>query len=248
MIPMQHFDVADHSRGAEFAALSRVVPHRLPSRKFNRSNLGMSPHIQALESRTLFSAVPVAIFTDVGALQSDAGALKADLRQQVPVLMADARSLVKDLHALPPTAQNRGILGKLRSDEMKGIARLRADAGTMLHTGPAKIGRAITDGMNLAAHPTDARAQARLSADLTALQSMDTALSAEFLSDAQNAASTLGADLTALSAANPSATTLEGDVAKTSTDMTGLLTSLQSHFQSTQGDFQHLMTDLNSMM
>jgi len=208
----------------------------------------MNHHVQALESRRLLSAVPVAIFSDISTLQRDAAAFKAGLTQAVPVLMADAKVIGGDLHSLPPSAQNRALVAKVRSDTARAVATLKADAGMMFRVGGPKIGKAVTDALHLASHPTDTTAHAHLAADIATLQSLDASLSSKFLTDAQNASTLIGADLSALAAANPSSTKLQADVSKTQGDMTTLLAALQSHFQPVQGDFQQLLSDLGAML
>jgi hypothetical protein len=205
-------------------------------------------HVQALESRTLLSTVPVALFSDISALQTDAAAFKAGLGQAVPTLMADAKAIGTDLHSLPPSAQNRTLVAALRRDEAKSVATLNSDAALMFRAGGPKIGRAITDAMRLAAHPTDPAAHARLAADVATLQALDTALSSKFLSDGQTAATRVGGDLTGVAAANPASTMLQTDVTKTQGDMATLLGAVQTHFQSIQGDFQNLVNNLSAML
>jgi hypothetical protein len=204
-------------------------------------------HVQALESRRLFAAVPVAIFSDITALQSDAGAFKATLTQGLVGLMGDARSLLQDFRQLPPTAQNRTLVAKLRTDAAKALVTAKVDGVAEFKVGAAKVAVTVADAVRLSMHPS-AAARARLASDLPALQNLEMSLASKFASDASGIPATLSADLNAIASANPSATTLQNDITKAETDMGALVAKLQTNFQSTQGDFQHLMSDLKGML
>lgn len=209
----------------------------------------MSRHVQALECRTLFAAtIPVAVLGDLVQLRADSLALKASLMHQVPVLHVDGQSLAKDLKGLPNSAQNRPLLGKLRVDEAHSFATLGADVTAMFKLGHGVVGKLVVDAMRFAAHPTDAALRAKLAADVTVIQGAATGLATKFLSDLESCQTTLVGDLNALSAANPGNAALGADVAKAKTDSTGLVSTVQSSFQTIQGDFQKMLADMQASM
>lgn len=205
----------------------------------------MKQFIEALESRKLLSAtLPVAVLGDVMKLVVDAHATKVDFQQHVPAFRADMQALGKDLHGLPDSGSNHSLLGKLRGDEGHALAKIRADLGSLFNVGGASVRRALADGMRVFLHPNDAMAKAKLSADVTALQAAATAMFMKLGTDVMASGSAITADLSALTAANPTDTTLAKDVQTTETDGGKLVTAVSSDLQAVNADFTKLFTDL----
>jgi len=208
----------------------------------------MNQFVEGLESRRLLSAtLPLALLGDVSKLLADAHATKVDFQQHLPAFHADAQVLNKDLHGLPNSGTNHALLGKLRGDEGHTLATVRADLGSLLGGGGAAIRRALADGMRVFLHPNDALAKVKLLADVTIMQAGATALFTKFATDFQAAGSTITADLSALTAANPTDTTLANAVHTAETDGGKLVTALATDLQGIQGDVTKLLTDLTAI-
>lgn len=205
----------------------------------------MNQFIEGLESRRLLSAtLPLAVLGDVTKLMVDAHATKVDFQQHLPAFRADAQALGKDLHGLPNSGSNHALLGKLRGDEGHALATIRADLGSLLSVGNASIRKALVDGMRVFLHPNDAAAKAKLSADVTAMQAAATAMFMKLGTDVMASGSAITADLNALTAANPTDTTLANDVHTAETDGGKLVTALSTDLQAVNADVTQLLTDL----
>jgi hypothetical protein len=176
----------------------------------------MSRFIQSLESRTLLSAASVteaALLTDVKNVQAAAVTARGDLKSAASSIGADTKLIATDLKSSTTSANratNAGLLRTLRVDESKTFATLRAHEAALFSVGTGLSRRAAADGKALLLHPTNARIQARVTADTTALTTEPAALLAKVQADTQNVG--IGTDLTNLANANPTNTALATEI------------------------------------
>ena len=202
--------------------------------------------IDILESRTLMSSVPVptAVLADEAAVFADVKALHDDVVAYAPVYKADVKMLIADLKALPKSSQNTLLLNKLRTDQNKCAATLRADLAHLLAVDRPAFHKLSADAMKVFMKPTDATAQARLAADISAFQAANAAPLAAFMADLNACGTTLAQDVQALVAANPTATQLAGDLQKMGTDVTAAGSKVSNDLTQAQNDLTKLLADL----
>ena len=175
----------------------------------------MSPLIQSLESRTLFSgtsAEALVLIADVKQVTASAATVRADLRTAVSAASTGVNKVAADLKSSTTSANratNAGLLRTLRAGELRTFATVRADQTSLIAVSTSLSARAAADARALLLHPTSATIQARVAADITALNTEPAARLATFQTATQNNA--IGAALTNLVNANPSNTTLATD-------------------------------------
>ena len=167
----------------------------------------MSRFVQVLETRTLFAA---GMFSDEQAqVVADAAAARAALTAAAKTVAADLRTLAADLRPLT-TAENRAtnaaLLKALKADVAAGVKTLRLDAQNLLTKSTALARRVAATGNALAQRPGTPRLMERLAADLPALVSTTQASMTQLSADI--AATDIEPELTALTAANPTAAVL----------------------------------------
>lgn len=204
----------------------------------------MNAQIQPLEPRLLLSASSAQIVADELKIVSDAGTARSDVLHFAPILIADAKSVAADLKSLANTSQNRSLGTKLKSDATQWFTRLKTEVLTIIHTGEPDVRRAVADGIAVYLNPSNTSARNRLSADLTHLQSVTSGPIAKVLTDAASARTAILADLTAITTANPTATTLNSDVSKATGDTNTALNAATNDVHGLQSDVNTLISDL----
>jgi hypothetical protein len=206
----------------------------------------MSTFVEGLETRTLFAANP-AITADLLRIVGDGQAIATDVRQSLPTLLADARAISSDLHALPNSVQNQPLVKKLRLDQQSWISTLRADGAAAAHAGSAKARLAIADGIRVFLHPTNLTFIARLGADLLSLGSAVAGPLSTLQSQAASGQAAILADLSNLAAANPTDATLQSHVQQVQTDASNAANTITQAGQNLQTDLGTLVTDLTGL-
>lgn len=204
----------------------------------------MSRLIQSLEPRMLLSATPAQIVADELKIVSDAGTARSDVLHDAPILIADARAIATDLKSLANTSQNRGLGATLKSDVTQWFARLKTEVLNLIHTGEPDARKAVAAGMAVYLNPSNTSARARLSADLTHIESVTSGPIAKLLSDAASARTAVLADLNAITTANPTATNLNSDVSRATSDTNAALNAATSDVHGLQSDVSTLISDL----
>jgi hypothetical protein len=202
--------------------------------------------VQTLESRMLLTATPNTLVADELVLAADVKTLHADLKAYAPAYKADVKTLADDLRALPKSPANVLLLNKLRTDQNKCAATLRADFAHLMAVDRPAIHKLTVDAFRVFLHPTDATAQAKLAADIAAFQANGAAPLAQFTTDLAACGQTLAADADALVAANPTATKLATDLDKTKADASAAATTIQADVTKGQADLTKLLTDLSA--
>ena len=168
----------------------------------------MSAFIQSLEGRTLFAAAFAAEQLKVVA---DAAAARAALTAAAKTMAAEMKTLATDLRPLAtPTnrAANLALLKALKADVAASVKTLRLDARNLLTRSTALSRRVAATGNALTLRPGNPQLMARLAADLPALVLTTQASLAQLSADI--AAMDIEPELTALTAANPTAAVLAG--------------------------------------
>lgn len=209
----------------------------------------MPAFLEQLESRTLFSANPLAAAGAAGdelLVLNDARTIRADVQHCAPLLLGDLHGITTDLHRLPASANNRQLLSHLKADEQKYMTSLKADVAGLLRTGAPTARKAIADGIRFFLNPTSTAARNRLAADLTALQAIATAPVATLQSHVTTAQTAVLADLNAITAANPTDTALNSAVQKAQTDSNSCIATVNADVQKIQSDISTLVKDLGT--
>ena len=201
---------------------------------------------QRLESRTLFAATTMTVLVDQSAVAGDVSSLHADLAAYAASYKGDVKALTADLKALPKSKQNVSLMNKLRTDQNKCAATLRADFAHMMAVDGPVLHKLTTDGMRVLMHPLNAEAKAKVAADSAALQTVGAAALAKFTADLSACGHTVSTDATALAAANPSATKLATDLHSAQAHVTAVITAIEAGLSKRQADLVKLMTDLSA--
>jgi hypothetical protein len=205
----------------------------------------MNHLVQPLEPRTLLSASSAQILADELKIVSDAGTARSDVFHYAPILIAGAKSIAADLKSLANTSQNRSLGAKLKSDATQWFTRLKTEVLSIIHTGEPDARKAVLDGIAVYVNPSNTSARSRLSADLTHLQSVTSGPITKLLSDAGSARTAILADLTAITTANPTATTLNFDVSKATGDTNTATNTATNDVHGLQSDVNTLISDLS---
>ena len=206
----------------------------------------MNQFYETLEGRDLFSATTATIFADLIQVSKDATQLQRDLRSYMPAIQANLKSVLVDVKKLPNLKTNLPLFIKLQKDEVKCVVTLGGDFAAIMKAETAGMNHVITDAFKLMAKPTDATLQAKLGADIAAAQAAAVAPTTKFVNDLIGFATTLTADMTALTDANPTATQLATDLQAMQGNSAIVGQNLQAHFTTAQADLGKVLTDLTS--
>lgn len=204
----------------------------------------MNQFTEQLEGREFFSATTATIFADLIKVSKDAAQIQNDLRGYIPALQADLKPVAVDLKALPLSKANIQLLTKLRTDQVKAVVTLAQDYRTLMVVSTKAMTKVTMDAFMLMAKPNDEAVKAKLAADITAAQSAAAAPTAKFMTDLEACATTLSADVTALIAANPTATKLATDLQAVQSHAVLFGTNIQTHFATAQTDLGKVFEDL----
>src|SRR5579859_4222796 len=202
----------------------------------------MSRHVETLESRQMLSATPVTkdtLAADLALVVADGNALKAALKSLLTTVHGDTNTIQNDLKGLPKS--NAPLLKTLKSDAAKLGALITKDVNALNGPDGALARRATAAGLALIAK-SNATIQAKVTADAASLNTVTAAPLAQLQADEQGSGT--GADLTAITNANPSDTTLAADVTKQRDDVQTDGTTLNTAAATLQTDTQTLATDL----
>jgi len=206
----------------------------------------MNQFCEKLEGRDLFSATTATIFADLIQVSKDATQLQRDLRSYMPAIQADLKTVFVDLKKQPNFKANLPLFTKLLRDEVKCVVTLGGDFAQIMKAETAGMNRVITDAFKLMAKPADPTLQAKLGTDIAGAQAAAVAPTTKFVNDLIGFATTLTADMTALTDANPTATQLAADLQSMQAHGAIVGQNLQTHFTTAQTDLAKLLTDLTS--
>lgn len=202
----------------------------------------MSRFVQSLESRMFLSATPVSratLVADAALIVADGAAARVDLADLTATLNADTKAIQASLKQLPKT--NLPLFKSLKADETKLVAQIRRDLNAVLGPATALARRSVADGSALMLKST-AAVGARVAADIAALGTITNGPVATLQADAQG--TSIGADLQALLAANPSSTTLASNISALQSDTSTAATTFTDAALAFQTDIGSLATDV----
>jgi len=203
--------------------------------------------MERLESRMLLSAVPpqvMTLMTDRATLLADVKAVRADIKTCQLTEAADLRAVTKDLKSAK-TAQNRALLTTLRTDDKACIRTLTTDLKTLFGHGSKDVNHALKDARLVLKNPSDAAARAKLTADLSSLQT--DATGSHLAAEVAACQTTENADLNAIASANPSNTQLQTDVGTAHSDAGTCSTAVQTAASTLATDIAKFVTDAGAV-
>ena len=174
----------------------------------------MSRFVQALESRTLLTATTSSLATELASVNTNASAVRADLAALQLNARTDMKAITTDLKGSAKT--NVPLLKKLQVDEGKWLAKIRNNTNALLRAQPLSA-KGVADGDAFLAAPTKLSLQSKIVGDVNALNVATTAPLAALTANVST--TTLAADLSALTTANPTNSSLSADATKTTTDL-----------------------------
>lgn len=202
----------------------------------------MSRFIEPLECRTLLSASASTLASDLAAINTDASTVKLSFGTLEITLAGDFKAILGDLKGSGKS--NNALLRTLKSDGKKTLNKLKSDGKALLKaTSVSK--RATADGIKLTQKSSTALT-AKVQKDITLLGSATSTPLSNIQADSQNTG--LGTDLDALTAANPTNTSLATDDAKAKTDATTQGSAFVSAAQTFATAVTTLQTDLTTLV
>lgn len=169
----------------------------------------MSRFVQALECRTLLSATTSSLATELASVNTNASTVRADLAALQDFARTDMKAIAADLKGSAKT--NVRLLRKLQTDEGKWLAKIKNNTNALLHA-QALSAKGVADGNAFLAAPTRLSLQSKIVGDVNALNVATTAPLAALTADIPSA--TVSADVTALTAANPTNASLTEDASR----------------------------------
>ena len=182
--------------------------------------------IEALESRTLFhGGVPANVAADLNALQADGAALKATAGACVKSAASDVKLLTADMKRLKASKIDAALVAKLSKDEKTLLGKVRKDAVSAVSNETKNVDIMIADAKKLSkkSSPT---LQAKLSADITRLESEAFSHVQTLGANVTVANTTEQIELSTIAATNPSDTRTQGHVTAAKAHSTVCVTSL----------------------
>ncbi len=169
----------------------------------------MSRFVQILESRTLLTATNSSLAAELATVNTNAAAVKADLATLTATAKVDMKAIATDLKGTSKT--NVPLLKKLQGDENKWLTKIKNNTNALLRAAPLSA-KGVADGDAFLAAPTKLSLQSKIVGDVNALNVATTAPLAALTADIPSA--TISADVTALTTANPTNTTLAADASR----------------------------------
>lgn len=174
----------------------------------------MSRFIQSLESRRLLTATTSSLAAELTTVNTNASAVKADLTTLQSTAKADMKAIATDLKGSAKT--NVPLLRKLQGDENRWLTKIKNNTNVLLHAAPLSA-KGVADGDAFLAAPTNLSLQSKIVGDVNALNVATNAPLSALTADIPSTA--VSADLTALTTANPTNTSLATDASKITSDL-----------------------------
>jgi hypothetical protein len=203
----------------------------------------MSWFLELLEPRRLLSASTAMLNADMSQLQHDEAAARRDAAACLRSLLVDVTSLNRDVNRLPNTAANRTLVNQLRTD-LRGVGGgVLFGVGTLI-TSVTRDSNAVRSSFLANQRHSTSTTQAALLNTLGKLASDITTGQTTFTTTSTAAQTKLLGDLTAIAAANPSATTLLSHITSTETDVAGCISKITGDAGNIQSDISKLENDL----
>lgn len=206
----------------------------------------MSTCMESLERRTLLSASPDQLSSDLQQIQTDGPSILGDVFSCHGTMVADFKATAGDLRALPHTSANRALAAALRAAQDQWISTFLRDYHALIRAGLPSGRRAGKDGTALFNDTSDTAAASRLLADLKTLQQRTAAPLAAFLADMPRVTSALTARLAAAASANSASAGLQTHATTETTDVNNCLATLQTDANTAQTDVATLVNDLSA--
>ncbi len=184
----------------------------------------MTQLIETLEMRTLLSANPANVPTDIANLKAAAHTTLTDLKAAQTTFKNDLAPIVADLKRLNGNSANAGLLTKLKKDGLGSLSRLTTDVKNLVNTANHDLNRILADQRALLRRPTSTVFLGRLVSDLAVLRQYSSTLQIKVVADATTADDLEETDLTAISTANSGDAQTQTDVTKAKTDSAKVIT------------------------
>ena len=195
---------------------------------------------ESLESRALFS-----VASAVAAVQADVAALQSIGTTALPQVKADVVAVRAEAAALPKTPQNRKLIAAFKRDGNR-VTVQGAAAGKQLSTAVTKQQSGlIAAATAVVLNPSDAKAQAKLTALVKRAEKSSAAPLARLRTALTDNVGLLTADAAALMAANPTDPTLAAAVSQTQSDLTSLSATGKARLDQTAADIATLRAAFN---
>jgi hypothetical protein len=197
--------------------------------------------LESLESRTLLSAATNLIQGDVGVLRAQANVIRAELNAFRKTAVADANLIKSDLRRLNTLKADRSLVTTLLQQEQPDLSQARQLANQLLTTVFQDGNRIAADFRKSERHPTDVTLQAKLAADVAALQIQLPASQQAVTAGAMVVVSDGSTDLDALAGANSGDPLIQTHAATAKAD-------LSFHVNAIATDVSLLLTEVGTLL
>jgi hypothetical protein len=169
--------------------------------------------------------------------------VRTDLASLQKSAAADQSTISADLKG--SGSANAQLLSTFKHDENKALGTIKKDVNSLLKA--TNLSRkSVNPGDALIKKPTNTSLQKNVSADVNALNTATTAPLNNLQNDTMGTG--VGSDLTAITNANPSNTTLATDVATARSDLHSLGTAVTIDAQKYSTDVGALASDLSTLV
>jgi hypothetical protein len=200
--------------------------------------------VEPLESRCLFSVgISPTVSADLTQLAGDVAGVRSQYQQYTPTLQHDLQALRVSIQAARLPAGG-ALVGRMNAASVRNYAVGRADAFALLATTALGVRQISADLSRIAARPTNSALQARLAADLTALNARMTAVIQTLGTHGAALGAAAGAALAAVGTAFSGNTSVNNAITALETDGGAFISGVGGSIRAIQSDVSQFLSDV----
>lgn len=204
----------------------------------------MERSVEPLESRCLFSAgISPTVSADLTQLAGDVASVRSQYQQYAPTLQQDLQALRVSIQAARLPAGG-ALLGRMNAASLRDSAVGRADAFALLATTALGVRQISADLSRVAAHPGNSAVQARLAANLIAVNARMTAVVHTLGIHGAALGAAAGAALAAVGTAFSSNAAVTDAITAIETDGGAFISGVGGSIRAIQGDVSQFLSDV----
>jgi hypothetical protein len=201
--------------------------------------LSVGKSVEQLESRCLFSVgISPTVGADLTQLAGDVASVRSQYQQYTPTLQHDLQALRVSIQA------GGALVGRMNAASVRNYAVGRADAFALLATTALGVRQISADLSRIATRPTNSALQARLAADLTAVNARMTAVIQTLGTHGAALGAAAGAALAAVGTAFSGNTSVTDAITAIETDGSALISGVGGSIRAIQSDVSQFLSDV----
>lgn len=204
----------------------------------------MGTSVETLESRCLFSAgISPTVGADLTQLAADVASVRSQYQQYTPTLQHDLQALRVSIQAARLPAGGP-LLGRMNAASLRNYTVGRADAFALLATEALGVRQISADLGRVAAHPGNSAVQARLTADLTAVNARMSAVIQTLGTHGAALGAAAGAALAAVGTAFSGNAQVTAAITAIETDGGAFISGVGGSIRAIQSDVSQFLSDV----